>query len=116
MNKQRTLNPSKVSPTNLNDLTVFVYTACYYYFTSQTLFLHQNISRQTMTDTVVFDMDTMCILKEAGVSIIPNNVFTWKINWVSSLFILNLLLPFMKILTVTSSVKKSFYICLGAVY
>lgn len=52
------------------------------YLTFQTLFVLQNISRQTMADTVVVDMDTLCIVYAAGITTIPSHVFSCSINCV----------------------------------
>lgn len=46
-----------------------------YNLTFQTLFVLQNISRHTMADTVVEDMDTLCIVHAAGISTFPSHVF-----------------------------------------
>lgn len=82
------------------------YTKRYCNLTFQTLSVHQNKSRQTMTNTVIVYTDTLSIVYRTGTSIIPHYVFTCKMSCFSSLFKTNLLLLFKKFIMVTSLVKK----------
>lgn len=52
-------------------------------YTFYTLAIHQNISRQTKTDTVTVYPDTLCFVNEAGTNISAHYVFPCKINCIS---------------------------------
>lgn len=92
----------------LNTINLYLfYTKRYFCLTFQTSSVHQNKSRQTMTNTVIVYTDTLCIVYRTGTSIIPHYVFTCEMSCVSSLFVFNLLLPLKKLYNSDIIRKKS---------